>query len=115
MNDSPVSLLRSSEALGAHEAQLDDIQPYTGAMILTKLAALRDPSARKLLYALLAHDREAARLAAAEGLARLGYDAGKKVLPDVLANPGSPNRLVSAVAQSRIQERDPRLPVRTAL
>jgi serine/threonine-protein kinase len=92
------------KAIAAHEAQLDDIQPYAGAMILTKLAALRDPSARKLLYALLAHDSKAARLAAAEGLARLGDDAGKKVLQDVLADHASPNRLVAAVAQIRIGE-----------
>ncbi len=44
------------------------------------------------------------RLAAAEGLARLGHDAGKKVLQDVLANPSSPNHLVAAVAQIPLGE-----------
>ncbi len=44
------------------------------------------------------------RLAAAEGLARLGHDAGKKVLADVLANPSSPNHLVAAVAQIPLGE-----------
>jgi len=89
------------KALAAHEAELP---PLSGALLLTKLAALRDAAARKVLTSLLDSDSESVRLAAAEGLARLGDDAGKQVLADVLANPGSPNRLVAAVAQIPLGE-----------
>jgi serine/threonine protein kinase/HEAT repeat protein len=92
------------KALAAHEAALNDLAPYAGAMILTRMAALRDPDARKLLYGILEHTDEGARLAAAEGLARLGDDAGKQVLADVFANQASPNRLVAAVAQIPLGE-----------
>jgi len=87
------------KAIAAHEAELNSVAPYAGALILTKMAALRDVSARKILYALLEHQDEGARLAAAEGLAKLGDDSGKKVLADVYGNQASPNRLVAAVAQ----------------
>jgi len=87
------------KAIAAHEAELNSVAPYAGALILTRLAALRDASSRKVLYALLEHQDEGARLAAAEGLARLGDDAGKQVLADVFGNQASPNRLVAAVAQ----------------
>src|SRR5262249_22637648 len=59
-------------ALAAREAELNDIAPYAGAVILTKLAALHDPKAKKILYSVLDTKDEGARLAAAEGLAKLG-------------------------------------------
>jgi serine/threonine protein kinase/HEAT repeat protein len=92
------------KALVTHEAELNNLAPYAGALVLTKMAALRDADARKILYALLEHQDEGARLAAAEGLAKLGDDAGKKVLQEVLANQASPNRLVAAVAQIPLGE-----------
>jgi HEAT repeat protein len=85
--------------LAAREAELVQIDPSAGVQILTKLTALHDPTSRKVLYAILDNEVEANRLAAAEGLARLGDDAGKKVLQDILASKDSPNRLVAAVAQ----------------
>jgi HEAT repeat protein/predicted Ser/Thr protein kinase len=87
-----------------HEARLNELVPYAGALILTKMAALRDAGARKLLYALLDDKHEGVQLAAAEGLARLGDDAGKKVLQQVLANADSPNQLVAAKAQIPLGE-----------
>ena len=96
--------IKAIRDIAAHEAELNAVVPYAGAMLLTKLVALRDPKAREVLYAILAHTDEGARLAAAEGLAKLGDDAGKKVLQDVLANPSSPNRLVAAVAQIPLGE-----------
>jgi serine/threonine protein kinase/HEAT repeat protein len=92
------------KAIAVHEAELNSLAPYAGALILTKLAALRDAAARKVLYALLDHQDEGARLAAAEGLAKLGDDAGKQVLQAVFANPASPNQLVAAVAQISLGE-----------
>jgi serine/threonine-protein kinase len=94
------------KAIAAHEAELNDLQPYAGALILTRLSALHDASSRKLLYSILEHPDEGARLAAAEGLARLGDDAGRKVLHDVFADPASPNRLVAAVAQIPLGDYD---------
>ncbi|TMQ11267.1 MAG: hypothetical protein E6J91_23760 [Deltaproteobacteria bacterium] len=91
-------------AIARHEAELNSVAPYAGALILTRLTALHDAAARKLLYAILEHPDEGARLAAAEGLAKLGDDAGKKLLAGVLANPASPNRLVAAVAQIPLGE-----------
>jgi len=91
-------------ALVVHEAELNGVAPYAGALILTKMAALRDAGARKILYSILEHKDEGARLAAAEGLARLGDDAGKKILQEVFANQDSPNRLVAAVAQIALGE-----------
>jgi serine/threonine-protein kinase len=96
--------LAALKALAAHEAELNGLSPYAGALILTKLAALHDSTARKALYAILDNQDEGARLAAAEGLAKLGDDAGKAVLHDVFANPTSPNRLVAAVAQIPLGE-----------
>jgi serine/threonine protein kinase/HEAT repeat protein len=90
--------IKSLRQLAAKEAELNQIAPYAGALILTKLAGLKDPQARKILYSILEARDEGARLAAAEGLAKLGDDGGKKVLQDVLANEASPNRLVGAVA-----------------
>ena len=90
--------IKSLRVLAAQEAELNQIAPFAGAVILTKLAGLKDPQARKLLYSVLEVKDEGARLAAAEGLARLGDDGGKKVLQDTLANEASPNRLVGAVA-----------------
>jgi serine/threonine-protein kinase len=94
-------------ALGAmteHEAELNKLQPFAGALLLTKMAALRDKQARELLYETLKAADEAARLAAAEGLAKLGDDAGRALLHDTAANPKSPNQLVAAVAQVALGE-----------
>ncbi len=85
-------------ALAVHEAELNSFAPYAGALLLTKLAALHDAQARKILYSILEAKDEGSRLAAAEGLAKLGDDGGKKVLQDVFANEASPNRLVATVA-----------------
>jgi HEAT repeat protein len=86
------------KALAVHEAELNKLAPYAGALILTKLAALRDANARKILYSILESKDEGSRLAAAEGLAKLGDDSGKQVLQEVFANEASPNRLVATVA-----------------
>ena len=95
--------IKALTALVAQEAKLNQIRPYAGAMLLTKLAALRHAEARKILLASLDHSREGARLAAAEGLATLGDAAGRKPLLDVLASSASPeNRLVAAVALVRL-------------
>jgi len=96
--------IRALRALAAHEADLNKVQPYAGALLLTKLAALRDAASRKVLYGILENPDEGARLAAAEGLAKLGDDAGKQVLQAVFANEASPNRLVAAVAQIALGE-----------
>ena len=90
--------IKALRLLAGHEAELNDIAPYAGAVILTKMAALHDAQARKILYSILEAKDEGSRLAAAEGLAKLGDDAGKKVLEDVFANEASPNRLVAGVA-----------------
>ena len=87
------------KSIAAREAELAEVERYAGAVILTKMAGLRDAAARKVLYSILENPDEGARLAAAEGLAKLGDDAGKPVLTAVMANPDSPNRLVAAVAQ----------------
>ncbi|HEU0036686.1 MAG TPA: HEAT repeat domain-containing protein [Kofleriaceae bacterium] len=84
--------------LATHEAELANVAPYAGAVILTKLAALRDDKARQVLYSLLESKDEGVQLAAAEGLAKIGDDAGKPVLQAVYGNAGSPNRLVASVA-----------------
>ena len=90
--------IKALRVLAGHEAELNDIAPYAGAVILTKMAALHDAQARKILYSLLDAKDEGSRLAAAEGLAKLGDDAGKKVLEDVYGNDASPNRLVAGAA-----------------
>jgi eukaryotic-like serine/threonine-protein kinase len=92
------------KALAGREAELNESLPYAGAVILTKMAALRDASARKILYSLLESQDEGTRLAAAEGLAKLGDDSGKTVLLAVAQNEGSPNQLVAAVAQIPLGE-----------
>ncbi|MEO7731755.1 MAG: HEAT repeat domain-containing protein, partial [Kofleriaceae bacterium] len=96
--------LGALRALAAHEAELNAIQPYAGALILSKMAALRDPDARKLLYAILTQPDEGARLAAAEGLAKLGDDAGRALLHALATNPAAPNQLVAAVVQVALGE-----------
>jgi serine/threonine protein kinase/HEAT repeat protein len=96
--------IKALEALVPREAELHEEVPYAGAKILTRMAGLRDPRARKALYAALEHTNEGARLAAAEGLASLGDDAGRKVLESVVANHDSPNRLVAAVVQIALGE-----------
>ena len=90
--------IKALRVLAGHEQELNDIAPYAGAVILTKMAALHDAKARKILYSILEAKDEGSRLAAAKGLARLGDDAGKKVLEDVYANDASPNRLVATMA-----------------
>ena len=89
-------------ALAAREAELNDIAPYAGAVILTRLAGLHHPQARALLYQILEQKDEGARLAAAEGLARLGDESGRNVLLAVVASEASPNRVVAAVALVRL-------------
>ncbi len=96
--------LAALRALAAHEAELNQVQPYAGALILTKMAALRDEKARELLHATLKAPDEGSRLAAAEGLAKLGDDAGRAVLHATAADPSSPNRLVAASAQIALGE-----------
>ncbi|MGH2899255.1 MAG: HEAT repeat domain-containing protein, partial [Solirubrobacteraceae bacterium] len=90
--------LDALRALAAHEAALKDLVPNPGAVLLGKLAALRDEQARKLLYGLLDDNEEGVRLTAAEQLADLGNDAGHQVLQGILANRASPNRLLAAAA-----------------
>jgi HEAT repeat protein len=98
-------VIKLLEVLAAHEPRLRQlIDDYVGVRILTKLVALRHEPARKQLHALLESDHESVRLAAAEALAKLGDDAGKKVFEEVLANPASPNQLVAAVAQIALGE-----------
>ena len=92
------------KALAAQEAKLNDSLPYAGALILAKLAALREPNARKILYTLLESTDEGTQLAAAEALAKLGDDAGKEVLAKIAANKDSPNQLAAAVAQIKLGE-----------
>jgi eukaryotic-like serine/threonine-protein kinase len=88
------------QGLAAQEAKLRELtqDPYVAVLLMTKLAALRHAPARKELYALLERDHPGARLAAAKGLARLGDDAGKKILEEVLASEGSKDRLDAALA-----------------
>ena len=101
-----VTAIRALEALAANEAKLNEVMPYAGALILTKMAALRDANARKILYALLKSTDEGTQLAAAEGLATLGDDAGSEILQSVAGEPGSPNQLVAAVAQIKLGNYD---------
>ena len=96
--------LRALRALTEHEAELNAQVPYAGAVLLTKLAALRDDQAHEVLVSLLSSTDEGTQLAAAEGLVKLGDDRGKQVLAAVVANPASPNRLVAAVAQIPLGE-----------
>jgi HEAT repeat protein len=84
--------------LAAREAELNKIAKYAGAVILTKLAHLRFAQAKKMLYGLLSNPDVGVRVAAAEGLARLGDDAGKQVLKQAMADTASPYRPAAAVA-----------------
>jgi HEAT repeat protein len=86
-------------ALARRERELNAVMPYAGAVILTKMTALRDASARDVLVGLLQSTDEGVRLAAAEGLAKLGDDSGRTVLEAMADNPESPNQLAAAVAQ----------------
>ncbi len=81
-------------ALAGREAEIRD--PLVSALLLSKLGRLRVERAHKLLLAGLESNDEQARLACAEGLARIGDDSGKKVLLDILADAASRNRLVAA-------------------
>ena len=84
--------------LAAREAELVDVAPYAGILILAKLAALRHEPARKALLEALARADEAIRLAAAEGLARLGDEAASETLKTILDDKSSPNRLIAGRA-----------------
>ncbi len=84
--------------LAAREAELNDVAPYAGAVLLTRLAALQHDRARDVLYQLVDGGDELARLAAAEGLAKLGDEAALPALKRTLDDPASRNRLVAAVA-----------------
>tara|TARA_R110002073_G_scaffold303128_5_gene471282 strand:+ start:51011 stop:55282 length:4272 start_codon:yes stop_codon:yes gene_type:complete len=83
--------------LASREAELNAVVPYAGALLLSKLAALRSPGARGILYSILEQDDEQAQLAAAEGLARLGDDGGSEFLVGVVGEEDSPSRLRAAV------------------
>ncbi|MEZ4361547.1 MAG: HEAT repeat domain-containing protein [Kofleriaceae bacterium] len=98
--------LKALAGLIRREGELNNFLPHAGAVLLTKMAALRDARAWQLLHDLLDHSDEGVRLAAAEGLTKLGDDAGKAVLSRVLNNPASPNRLVAAVALIALGEHD---------
>ncbi|HWO24483.1 MAG TPA: HEAT repeat domain-containing protein [Kofleriaceae bacterium] len=93
-----LNTIAALQALALHEAELAAFVPHAGPLLLTRMTARHDASARKRLRALLDDKQEGTRLAAAEGLAKLGDDAGKKVLQEVLANAASPNRLAAAAA-----------------
>ena len=94
-NPAAISALK---ALAVREAELAKLAPHAQTEILTRMAALRDANARKLLYALLEDKQEGARLAVATGLAKLGDDAGRKVLHEVVAHRASPSWLVAVLA-----------------
>lgn len=99
------AVIAALKALAAHEAELDKLVPNARALIWTRMAALHDANARKVLYALLEDPDEGTRLAAAEGLAKLGDDAGRKALQEVLANPASPRWLAAVLASIPLGER----------
>ncbi len=80
------------------ETELNDVAPYAGAVLLSKLASLRYERARPVLYQILESPNERTRLAAAEGLARLGDEAALAPLKATFDDQASPNRLVAAVA-----------------
>jgi serine/threonine-protein kinase len=84
--------------LAAREAELNDIAPYAGVALLSRLARLGFDPARDALGAALESDDEAARLAAAEALARIGDESGKPVLTATFDDASSPNRAVAAAA-----------------
>lgn len=96
--------LDALKTLTTREAELNETLPYAGALILTEMAALGDRPARMVLHGLLESSDEGARLAAAEGLARLGDDAGKAVLKKVASDPSSPNQMVAVAAQFLLGE-----------
>ncbi len=85
------------QALIKKEAELNQLAPYLGPVLLSKLAFLRFAKARSILYALLAESDEGARLSAAVGLAKIGDDGGKQVLTDVASDTASPNQLTAAI------------------
>jgi HEAT repeat protein len=88
-------VLAALEALAARGSQLAGLAPNARTLILTKLAVLRAPSARDRLYELLESRDKGTRLAAAEGLVKLGDDTGKNVLQDAAADEASPNWIVA--------------------
>ena len=88
--------IRALTKLAAREAELGDVAPYAGLLILSRLARLSEPKSRELLYDTLKNADEAARLAAADGLARIGDEQGKSVLQSILKDKGSPNRILAA-------------------
>ncbi|MEZ4360292.1 MAG: HEAT repeat domain-containing protein [Kofleriaceae bacterium] len=96
--------LKALTRLAKREAELGEHYPHAGTTIRAKMAALRDPQARQLLYAELDDHKESVRLAAATELAKLGDAQGKAVLASLLENEESPNRLLAAVAQIPLGE-----------
>lgn len=86
------------QALIKKEAELNQLAPYIGPVLLSKLAFLRFAKARGILYSLLGETDEGARLSAAVGLAKIGDDGGKQVLSEVAGNNASPNQLTAAIA-----------------
>ena len=68
-DDDFIQLVEKLNAVADHESQ-----PHANV------------EARKILYSILEARDEGAQLAAAEGLAKIGDDGGKKVLESVLAN-----------------------------
>jgi serine/threonine protein kinase/HEAT repeat protein len=89
--------IKALTRLAAREAELNNVAPYAGAVLLSRLAGLRVTKARTALYAILEMNDEAARLAAAEALARVGDEAGRPILKAILDTKDSPNRLIAAV------------------
>jgi serine/threonine protein kinase/HEAT repeat protein len=90
--------IASLQRLVDRESELNQVAPYIGAVLLTKLARLRQPKARDILYSILGESDEGARVAAAVGLAHIGDDGGKQVLTDTLSNAASPNQLLAGKA-----------------
>ncbi len=90
--------IRALTALARREAELKQFDGLAGISILTRLARLRHQRARNELTALLQHDDEQVRLAAAKGMAWIGDDSGKEVLMQVFNDGQSAYRLDAAVA-----------------
>lgn len=91
------SAISALTKLASREAELNEVVPYAGALLLSKLAALRSPGARGILYSILEQTDPQAQLAAAEGLARLGDDGGSEFLVGIVGTEDSPGRLRAAV------------------
>ncbi|HET9624906.1 MAG TPA: HEAT repeat domain-containing protein [Kofleriaceae bacterium] len=91
--------------LAAHEPEIDhDKVPNPGVILLGRAAALHQRAAREALYGLLHDSDQAVQLAAATELAKLGDDAGKAILQDVVAHGAPANRLLAALGQIPLGE-----------